>query len=195
MELATTAEAQTGTDALRALTAAAAKASVIPWLGYTPLDQAAYNASSVLARLLTVDGAGSGLDADLLDGQDRSQIAPSGMIVLWSGSLASVPVGWTLCDGNNGTPDLRNRFVVGAGGDYAVGTTGGAQTHAHAITVNNAATGLTIGITTATVNGDGDPPNALTSATPNDPTHTHTASAADADHRPPFFALAYIMKL
>lgn len=69
IELATLDEAQAGTDLLRAITPARAKASVIPWLGYTPLDVAAYTAASVIARLLTVDGAGSGLDADLLDGQ------------------------------------------------------------------------------------------------------------------------------
>jgi hypothetical protein len=41
----------------------------------------------------------------------------SGMIMLWSGSIASVPSGWLLCDGSNSTPDLRNRFVVGAFAD------------------------------------------------------------------------------
>lgn len=51
---------------------------------------------------------------------------PSGGIIMWSGSVASVPAGWFLCNGANGTPDLRNRFVVGAGGAYAVGATGGA---------------------------------------------------------------------
>ena len=52
--------------------------------------------------------------------------AMTGMIVLWSGSSASIPSGWALCDGTNGTPDLRNRFIVGAGSSYAVGATGGA---------------------------------------------------------------------
>lgn len=75
IELATLAEAQAGDDLLRALTPARAKASVIPWLGYTPLDVAAYTAASVIARLLTVDGSGSGLDADLLDGQQGAWYA------------------------------------------------------------------------------------------------------------------------
>ena len=52
---------------------------------------------------------------------------PSGGIILWSGSTGSIPSGWFLCDGSNGTPDLRNRFVVGAGSSYAVGATGGAD--------------------------------------------------------------------
>lgn len=60
---------------------------------------------------------------------------PLGGIVMWSGSAASVPSGWHVCDGTSGTPDLRDKFVVGAGGDYAVGDTGGNATanlaHAH----------------------------------------------------------------
>lgn len=54
-------------------------------------------------------------------------LAFQGMIVLWSGSSASIPSGWVLCDGTSGTPDLRDRFVVGAGNSYAVGATGGAN--------------------------------------------------------------------
>jgi hypothetical protein len=50
---------------------------------------------------------------------------PSGAIVMWSGSIGSIPSGYYLCDGQNGTPDLRDRFVVGAGNTYAVGNTGG----------------------------------------------------------------------
>jgi microcystin-dependent protein len=51
---------------------------------------------------------------------------PSGGIIMWSGSVASIPSGWFLCDGTNSTPDLRNRFIVGAGDAYAVDATGGA---------------------------------------------------------------------
>lgn len=53
---------------------------------------------------------------------------PAGVIVLWSGSIASIPTGWLLCNGASGTPDLRDRFVIGAGSTYAVGATGGAAT-------------------------------------------------------------------
>ena len=42
---------------------------------------------------------------------------PSGGIILWSGTVSTIPSGWYLCDGNNSTPDLRERFVVGAGGN------------------------------------------------------------------------------
>lgn len=41
------------------------------------------------------------------------------IIVLWSGAIADIPAGWALCDGNNTTPDLRDRFIVGAGGAYS----------------------------------------------------------------------------
>jgi hypothetical protein len=50
---------------------------------------------------------------------------PSGGIIMWSGSIASIPSGWYLCNGSNGTPDLRDKFVVGAGSAYAVAATGG----------------------------------------------------------------------
>ncbi len=65
---------------------------------------------------------------------------PSGLIALWSGSVASVPSGWYLCNGSNGTPDLRDRFVVGAGSTYAVAATGGS---ANATVVSHTHTGTT----------------------------------------------------
>lgn len=52
-------------------------------------------------------------------------VLPTGIVMLWSGSSASIPFGWALCNGANGTPDLRNRFVVGATSTYAVGGIGG----------------------------------------------------------------------
>jgi len=66
---------------------------------------------------------------------------PSGVITLWSGSIASIPLGWFLCNGSNGTPDLRDRFIVGAGSTYAVGGTGGSAnatlvSHAHTVTAS-----------------------------------------------------------
>lgn len=64
---------------------------------------------------------------------------PIGGIILWSGLLGSLPANWQLCDGTNGTPDLRDRFLVGAGSGYAVGANGGAATanlqHDHAGTL------------------------------------------------------------
>ncbi len=56
-----------------------------------------------------------------------------GMIIMWYGSESSIPDGWALCDGqtHNGvpTPDLRNRFIVGAGSEYNLSDTGGEKTH------------------------------------------------------------------
>lgn len=83
------------------------------------------------------------------DGTNTTQIAttafvltngvPSGAILMWSGSVASIPSGWSLCDGTNSTPDLRNRFVVGAGDTYSVDATGGSAdaivvSHTHTVT-------------------------------------------------------------
>lgn len=56
---------------------------------------------------------------------DPNSVFAAGMIVMWYGVLADIPDGWALCDGNNGRPDLRNRFIVGVGSDYVLGDTGG----------------------------------------------------------------------
>ena len=53
---------------------------------------------------------------------------PAGVIVMWSGDSSAIPTGWAICNGANGTPDLRDRFVVGSGSTYATGATGGAST-------------------------------------------------------------------
>lgn len=52
---------------------------------------------------------------------------PSGAIILWSGAVGSIPDGWYLCNGANGTPNLQDRFIIGAGSGYAVGATGGSK--------------------------------------------------------------------
>src|SRR3989338_5938906 len=56
-----------------------------------------------------------------------SPTVPTGVIVMWSGSVDSIPSGWSLCDGTNGTPDLRDRFVMGAGSSLEIGVTGGTE--------------------------------------------------------------------
>ena len=68
------------------------------------------------------------------DGSADIYTFQTGMIMLWSGSSASIPDTWYLCDGSNGTPNLMDRFVVGAGSAYAVGATGGS---ANAVVVSH----------------------------------------------------------
>jgi hypothetical protein len=58
-------------------------------------------------------------------------MVPQGGIIIWSGSAASIPSGWALCDGTQGTPNLTDQFVVVAGSTYAVAATGGATSHTH----------------------------------------------------------------
>lgn len=68
---------------------------------------------------------------------------PIGAIIIWSGAQAAIPAGWALCNGSNGTPDLRNRFVVGAGNTYSVAAQGGSTdaalvAHTHSATLSGA---------------------------------------------------------
>ena len=87
-------------------------------------------------------------------------IVPAGVIVMWSGTVATIPSGWLLCNGSNGTPDLRNRFIIGAHSDDA----GVAKT-----TITGSAT-QTGGSKDAIVVSH------THTATVTDPGHTHTAS-------------------
>jgi len=62
---------------------------------------------------------------------------------MWSGPVTAIPVGWVICDGTKNTPDLRDRFVVGAGTSYVVAASGGSKdawlpTHTHAAVTANA---------------------------------------------------------
>jgi hypothetical protein len=147
---------------------------------------------------------------------------PVGGIILWSGSVASIPSGWALCNGSNGTPDLRNRFVVGAGSTYAVDATGGSAdaivvSHTHTYsgtTASNGAhqhtTGTGVGASTPGSTASlyagllGSPPFSGTANITTDSAgaHTHTISGTTDStgssgtnaNLPPYYALAYIMK-
>ena len=126
---------------------------------------------------------------------------PSGFIGLWSGAANAIPSGWYLCNGSNGTPDLRNRFVVGsgAGASYSVGDTGGANTvtlsinempsHDHDTDLDGYkvfATGPNamgfIGY-----GGPGGYPGGYVNM-------QNTGGGQAHENRPPYYALCYIMK-
>jgi hypothetical protein len=61
---------------------------------------------------------------------ERRVTLPRGMVLMWSGPATAVPAGWTLCNGQNGSPDLQDRFILGAGREPA-GSAGPGDTHSH----------------------------------------------------------------
>lgn len=161
-------------------------------------------------------------------GIDTGYLVPAGVIAMWSGSIGSIPAGWALCDGGSGTPDLRGRFIVGAGGGYGVGNTGGTDSHNHGGAAANytltsadipahhhdmfvsgsvgdisaVGSGQTAAVGTNSSPGEseyvirplaGTPNAGITGDTGGNGGHGH--GIGSSDHRPPFYALAYIMKL
>lgn len=140
---------------------------------------------------------------------------PAGGIIIWSGSQASIPTGWVLCNGSNSTPDLRDRFVVGAGSSYAVGASGGSAnaivvSHTHTFVgdamtahnhkpVNGYAMGLNPGGGGGLGGGDlnsvsGDLNTSSVSAGTPTGTNSTTGSSGTNANLPPYYALCYIMK-
>ena len=146
---------------------------------------------------------------------------PAGGIMMWSGTIATIPTGWFLCNGSNGTPDLRNRFIVGAAQDDAgvaktniTGTltqTGGNKdaivvTHTHTATIASAGlhshsyfpfgTGIGTSFGVAEAFAESQPERITASAG----AHVHTATidsagaSGDNANLPPYYALAYIMR-
>ena len=138
----------------------------------------------------------------------------AGMIMLWSGSSASIPSGWLLCDGSSSTPDLRNRFVVGATSTYAVGATGGSAdavvvSHTHTTTVtdpghthaSSTGQGFLTRNTSAgdALRGGSDWLFANINSTASNTTGISvvantTGSSGTNANLPPYYALCYIMK-
>jgi hypothetical protein len=131
---------------------------------------------------------------------------PSGGIIIWSGSSATIPSGWLLCDGSSSTPDLRNRFVVGATSTYAVGATGGSAdaivvSHTHTATVTDPghthggvkvqSGGQNINANPGVTTSDGSTSSAVTGITVANST---TGSSGTNANLPPYYALCYIMK-
>jgi len=152
---------------------------------------------------------------------------PSGGIIMWSGT--AVPEGWALCDGTQGAPDLRNRFVIGAGGSFSAGDEGGSATknmshshagashthsgpsHTHSVAHSHYVTRVNDG-TALSESGHGlDNGADFAGKTMNGPTNsgaggtnqtgaggtgnTSVAGNTSQDIMPPYYALAFIMKL
>lgn len=130
---------------------------------------------------------------------------PIGGVIGYSGLLADILPPWALCDGTNGTPDLRDRFIIGAGGTHAVGDVGGsasvtltvAEMPAHNHPVNDPGhfhSGGTVAanLAGATAGGltGGDTGVATTGISIGD-----TGGGAPIDITPPYYALAFIMRV
>lgn len=141
----------------------------------------------------------------------NSNLVPSGVIVMWSGSVASIPAGWFLCDGGNGTPNLRDRFVVGAGSTYSPGATGGSANaivvaHTHTATSVVSDPGHTHSYNSPTGFDDGGFTGSVVNSIAPDTTGSSTTgitvsttvnsagSSGTNANLPPYYALAYIMK-
>ena len=144
----------------------------------------------------------------------------SGMIMMWSGTIATIPTGWVLCNGSNSTPDLRNKFVIGAHSDsagVAYSTVTGSNTtsggtkdaivvsHTHTATVTDPghSHSLVAGLTGSDLVGGGSN-QIFTRTTSASSTGTATTgitvanstegSSGTNQNLPPYYALAFIMK-
>ena len=140
---------------------------------------------------------------------------PQGGIIMWSGLIVNIPGGWYLCNGSNGTPDLRNRFIIGATLDDTVAKTsvtgsntqtGGSKDSvvvAHTHTATDSGHSHTIGYTgNLNYSGGGGNPSTFWGAGSNQSTNSGTANITVASsgvsgtnaNLPPYYALAFIMK-
>ena len=146
------------------------------------------------------------------DGLIGNGTFPLGGIIMWSGAISAIPTGWSLCDGSNGTPDLRNRFVLGATNDGSDGTypgisvsqTGGTAdavvvSHNHSITDNGHTHSQTGGGTDD--DGGANVPGGNSSGTITNINTQTTGISIDNEgvsgtnqNLPPFLALAYIQR-
>jgi len=137
--------------------------------------------------------------------------APYGLVVIWSGSIVTIPQGWYLCNGSNSTPDLRDKFVIGAGGSYGINATGGSSdaivvSHTHAATSSVSDPGHTHSYTgtSGTANTGGSSccgatyPNTNTGSSGTGISVSTSVDAAGSSgtnaNLPPYYALCYIMK-
>jgi len=111
--------------------------------------------------------------------------ALKGIICLWSGAIVDIPAGWQLCDGSNGSPDLRDKFVVGAGSTYNPGNSGGTVSHQHSFTSDVHDHSIAAGSPL----GGGAAFNDFTDSV------AVTGTTDSGSSLPPYYALAYIIKI
>jgi hypothetical protein len=172
----------------------------------TVATSGSYNDLSNKPALATV--ATSGSYADLIN---KPNTVPSGLISLWYGNSTNIPAGWVLCNGSNGTPDLRDRFVIGAGGGYAAGTTGGSadsvvvsHTHTASSTVNDPGhshplthapvAGNYLGGTSSFQISNTQSTGVATTGISVSTSISATGNSGTNANLPPYYALCYIMK-
>ena len=159
-----------------------------------------YNPSTNILSATKFSGDGS-LLTNIQAGQIvGNSIFVSGMIILWSGASNAVPTGFVLCNGQNNTPDLRGRFVVGfhdSNGDYDVNDTGGSESVT--LTVNQIPAHTHTHTKATHPSGSG--PEQNQSGGPEDRTNfgdtgttSSTGGGQSHENRPPYYALCYIMK-
>lgn len=110
---------------------------------------------------------------------------PSGGIIIWSGGIPNIPAGFLLCNGSNGTPDLRDKFVIGAGSVYTPGQVGGSETHTHTFTTDGHDHTIPSGPSIA----------AGTDFLAGTTLNTDTGETNAGSSMPLWYALAYIMKI
>ena len=121
-------------------------------------------------------------------------IIPTGGIIMWSGAVNAIPTGFVLCDGTNNTPDLRDKFIIGAG-NLGVGTTGGQKdaivpNHTHPTSVDSGRLFHQGGQNyTISYGGAGSYPGTVFSM--NNPSNGESVTDKNL---PPYHALCYIMK-
>jgi len=134
---------------------------------------------------------------------------PTGGIIMWSGLVSDIPSGWALCDGNDGTPDLVDKFIVGVGGDYQPGDQGGSRDavvveHTHTATVTDP--GHTHTFTQENTRGTGSNgaengnSSFFTETTNSSTTGISVSNSTEGvsgtgANLPPYYALAYIIKV
>lgn len=137
------------------------------------------------------------LRKDIRDsGSSITTAMPTGGIIMWSGTVATIPSGWHLCDGTNGTPDLRNRFIVCADADdsgVAKTTLTGAATQSGASSIGPHSHDIDVGaLAWGTVKPCGSNNSGATGTVANGAKNSGTGIGTDT--YPAYYALCLIMK-